>query len=62
VTRLGQLLLALGEQLGLRAVPLDPERDPADIRADQGTSMSSPLEDGFALASFAGQLVAKSRP
>lgn len=56
VERLNQLLAALGERLELRSVPLDPERPRLDVRVDQAKPMSSRLEDGFALASFASQL------
>jgi transcriptional regulator with XRE-family HTH domain len=56
VDRFDQLLTALGERLELHTVPLDPERPAADVRADRSKDMSSRLEDGFALASFASQL------
>jgi len=59
--RLAQLLTALGERLELRAVPLDPERSTDDLRADQTKDMSSRLEDGFALASFASHLAGQAR-
>ncbi len=61
VERLDQLLTALGERLELRAVPLDPERAPAEVRADQARPMGSRLEDGFALASFASELAGTAR-
>lgn len=61
VDRLDQLLMALGERLELRAVPLDPERPPDDRRADRTKDMSARLEDGFALASFAGHLAGQAR-
>ena len=61
VQRLDQLLTALGERLEIRAVPLDAERPPADIHADQAKTMPSRLEDGFALASFASQLAGNAR-
>ena len=60
VDRLDQLLHALGERLELRAVPLDPERAAAEIRAGQAKSMSARLEDGFTLASFANELAGRS--
>jgi transcriptional regulator with XRE-family HTH domain len=62
VARLDQLLIALGERLELRAVPVDPERPAADMRSDQAKDMSARLEDGFALASFASQLAGTARP
>lgn len=61
VDRLDQLLIALGERLELRAVPLDPERSPTDVHADQSKDMSSRLEDGLALAAFASQLAGTAR-
>jgi transcriptional regulator with XRE-family HTH domain len=61
VDRLDQLLTALGERLELRAVPLDPERPPADVRADRAKPMATRLEDGFALAAFASQLAGTAR-
>lgn len=61
VDRLDQLLTALGERLALRAVPLDPERPPAAVRADRSKDMSSRLEEGFALARFASQLAGTAR-
>jgi transcriptional regulator with XRE-family HTH domain len=61
VARLDQLLIALGERLELRAVPLDPERPAADMRDDQAKDPSARLEDGFALASFASQLSGTAR-
>lgn len=61
VDRLDQLLTALGERLELHAVPLDPERPLADVRADQGKDMATRLEDGFALASFVSQLAGTAR-
>jgi HTH-type transcriptional regulator / antitoxin HipB len=61
VQRLDQLLTALGERLELRAVPLDTERDAADLHADRAKSMTERLEDGFALASFASQLAGNAR-
>ena len=61
VDRLDQLLIALGERLELRAVPLDAERPLADVHADRIRSMGARLEDGFALASFAGELVGRAR-
>lgn len=61
VHRLDQLLTALGERLELRAVPLDPQRSLADVRADQAKPMAARLEDGFALASFASQLAGTTR-
>ena len=57
VQRLEQLLIALGERLELQTVPLDAERSVGDIQADRARSMAARLEDGFALASFASQLV-----
>jgi transcriptional regulator with XRE-family HTH domain len=62
VDRLDRLLVALGERLDLRALPLDPERPAADVRADHAKPMSARLEDGFALAAFAGELVGRARP
>lgn len=59
--RLAQLLIALGDRLELRAVPLDPERPVEDRRADRSKDMSSRLEDGFALAAFANQLAGQAR-
>jgi len=56
VHRLNQLLTVLGERLELHTVPLDTERPAADVHADQAKSMTTRLEDGFALASFASQL------
>lgn len=61
VDRLDQLLTAMGERLELDAVPLDPERPPDDVHADQTKTMSARLEDGFALASFAGHLAGRAR-
>lgn len=61
VHRLDQLLSALGERLELAAVPLDPERPPGDIHADQARSVTARLEDGFALASFASRLAGSAR-
>lgn len=61
VDRLDQLLTAMGERLELGAVPLDPERPPHDLQADQTKTMSARLEDGFALASFAGHLAGRAR-
>lgn len=61
VHRLDQLLIALGERLELRAMPLDAERPASDVHADQGKSMTARLEDGFALASFASQLAGSAR-
>jgi HTH-type transcriptional regulator / antitoxin HipB len=56
VQRLDQLLIALGERLEFRVVPLDTERDAGDLHADRVRSMTERLEDGFALAAFASQL------
>jgi len=56
VHRLNQLLTVLGERLELHTVHLDTERPAADVHADQAKSMTTRLEDGFALASFASQL------
>lgn len=61
VERLDQLLTALGERLELRAVPLDPERSPDDVRTDQAKPLAARLEEGFALASFASQLAGRAR-
>lgn len=61
VDRLEQLLLAMGDRLELRAVPLDPERPVNDVLHDQARGMTGRLEDGFALASFAGQLAGTAR-
>ena len=61
VERLDQLLTALGERLELRAVPLDAERPPSDVRTDQAKPVSTRLEEGFALASFASQLAGRAR-
>lgn len=61
VQRLEQLLLVLGERLELRAVPLDAERPAADVVADRDKGMAARLEDGFALAAFAGQLHGAAR-
>lgn len=61
VERLGQLLIALGERLELRAIPLEAERPLADVRADRAKPMTARLEDGFALASFASQLSGTAR-
>lgn len=58
--RLNHLLSALGERLELRALPLDPERPTEDLRDDQAKGMSLRLEEGFALASFAGQLAGRA--
>lgn len=62
VYRLDQLLMALGERLELRAVPLDTERPAGDVHADRVKSVAARLEDGFALASFASQLAGTARP
>lgn len=59
--RLDQLLVALGERLDLRAVPMAAERSDAEIRIDQAKTMAARLEDGFALSSFASELAAKAR-
>ena len=61
VERLDRLLLALGERLELRGVPLDAERPCSDVHADRAKSMTARLEDGFALASFASELVGTVR-
>lgn len=61
VQRLDQLLTALGEHLEFSAVPLDPERPAHDVHADQAKSMTTRLEDGFALAAFASQLAGSAR-
>lgn len=61
VERLAQLLIALGDRLELQAIPLDPERPARELRADRTKDMSSRLEDGFALASFAGHLAGQAR-
>lgn len=61
VERLDLLLTALGERLDLGIVPLDPERRWDDVAADRAKSMSNRLEDGFALASFASELVGRAR-
>ena len=61
VERLDRLLVALGERLDLRAVPIDVERPASDVHADLARSMSERLEDGFALASFASQLAGSAK-
>lgn len=61
VTRLDQVLLALGEQLRLEVAPLDPHRSVADVAADRRKAMGERLEDGFALAAFASQLAGTAR-
>jgi transcriptional regulator with XRE-family HTH domain len=61
VERLAQLLLVLGEELQLGAVPLDPRRPASDIAADRRRTPGERLEDGFALAAFASQLAGAAR-
>ena len=59
--RLDQLLMALGERLELHAVALALERSREELRVDRAKGMSSRLEEGFALASFASQLAGQAR-
>lgn len=61
VARVADLLLAMGEELTLGSVPIDPWADRNDLLRERRQTPAQRLIDGFRLSSYATELAGRAR-
>ncbi|MGH8777216.1 MAG: helix-turn-helix domain-containing protein [Jiangellaceae bacterium] len=61
VARLADLLLAMGAQLTIATVPIDPWANLEDLLADRRRTPAERLADGIRLSTFATELAGAAR-